>query len=260
MEIGVACATFGLVLGGVTGGPIAQFLIKKHKLTPAKINPELTVGKTMSSTLAPITYDRVIAVFLLIAVAAGLGEVLAEIVASAGLDLPPFVTALFAGILLHQHCPLYCQRHALARQSPLDGVSRRPVTGPFSFHVVDEPATLDPDRISRSNPATTDRPGHPIDGLHHLCYFPTDGQKLRSRRHRGRLHRPDPGRHANRYRKYDRRHPKIRRRPESLPRRPPRRRLLHRHRQLPHHHLLLQHPTTRSRRSSSHRRRECEGN
>ena len=31
-EIGVACATFGLVLGGVIGGPIAKFLITRHRL------------------------------------------------------------------------------------------------------------------------------------------------------------------------------------------------------------------------------------
>jgi len=32
MEIGIACATFGLVLGGVAGGPIANYLIKKYDL------------------------------------------------------------------------------------------------------------------------------------------------------------------------------------------------------------------------------------
>ena len=31
-EVGVACATFGLVLGGVIGGPIAKFLITRHRL------------------------------------------------------------------------------------------------------------------------------------------------------------------------------------------------------------------------------------
>jgi ESS family glutamate:Na+ symporter len=43
MEIGIACATFGLVLGGVAGGPIANFLIQRHNL--ASDNKEkLSVG------------------------------------------------------------------------------------------------------------------------------------------------------------------------------------------------------------------------
>ncbi|MGL6269160.1 MAG: sodium/glutamate symporter, partial [Chitinophagaceae bacterium] len=35
MEIGIACATIGLVMGGLVGGPIAGYLIKKNKLEPA---------------------------------------------------------------------------------------------------------------------------------------------------------------------------------------------------------------------------------
>ncbi len=34
MEIGIACATFGLVLGGLIGGPIAKFLINRNNLQP----------------------------------------------------------------------------------------------------------------------------------------------------------------------------------------------------------------------------------
>jgi ESS family glutamate:Na+ symporter len=28
----MACATFGLILGGVLGGPVAQWLIRRHRL------------------------------------------------------------------------------------------------------------------------------------------------------------------------------------------------------------------------------------
>ena len=34
MEIGIACATFGLILASLMGGPIARFLINRHNLTP----------------------------------------------------------------------------------------------------------------------------------------------------------------------------------------------------------------------------------
>ena len=33
MEIGLACATFGLIFGGIVGGPIARFLVWKNKLS-----------------------------------------------------------------------------------------------------------------------------------------------------------------------------------------------------------------------------------
>lgn len=36
MEVAMACATFGLVMGGIIGGPVARYLIKKHNLIPSK--------------------------------------------------------------------------------------------------------------------------------------------------------------------------------------------------------------------------------
>ena len=39
MEIGVACATFGLILASLMGGPIAKFLITRHNLKPKKMEP-----------------------------------------------------------------------------------------------------------------------------------------------------------------------------------------------------------------------------
>src|SRR5690554_6432361 len=43
MEIGITCATFGLILASLMGGPIAKFLIARHNLTPNKADP-LSVG------------------------------------------------------------------------------------------------------------------------------------------------------------------------------------------------------------------------
>jgi ESS family glutamate:Na+ symporter len=36
MEIGIACATFGLILASLMGGPIARFLIIRNKLAPER--------------------------------------------------------------------------------------------------------------------------------------------------------------------------------------------------------------------------------
>ena len=43
MEVGLACATFGLIFGGLAGGPIARFLMWRHKLSPAE-EGDLTIG------------------------------------------------------------------------------------------------------------------------------------------------------------------------------------------------------------------------
>ena len=43
MEVGIACATFGLILASLMGGPIAKFLIARHNLTPTRRN-QLDVG------------------------------------------------------------------------------------------------------------------------------------------------------------------------------------------------------------------------
>ncbi len=38
-EVAMACATFGLVMGGIIGGPVARYLIRKHNLkTPGTHN------------------------------------------------------------------------------------------------------------------------------------------------------------------------------------------------------------------------------
>ena len=44
MEVAMACATFGLVLGGIIGGPVAERLINRHGLrgTPARAQAEPT--------------------------------------------------------------------------------------------------------------------------------------------------------------------------------------------------------------------------
>lgn len=43
-EIAIACATFGLVFGGIVGGPIAKFLIIRNKLEPDCDTKDLTIG------------------------------------------------------------------------------------------------------------------------------------------------------------------------------------------------------------------------
>lgn len=103
-EIGIACATFGLILGGLIGGPIAKFLINRNNLKPAS-SEEPTVGIKHEKVRLSVDYFGVLNTFLVIAIAMGFGIELNELVNHFGLQLPTFVTCLFAGIILTNSIP-----------------------------------------------------------------------------------------------------------------------------------------------------------
>jgi ESS family glutamate:Na+ symporter len=104
MEIGIACATFGLILASLMGGPIAKFLITRHKLTPDKVeSPD--VGMAEEDRKTGIGYlDFLDAVFA-IHICGLLGILLNAGLKELGLQLPLFVTCLFAGILVTNLIP-----------------------------------------------------------------------------------------------------------------------------------------------------------
>ena len=103
MEIGLACATFGLIFGGLVGGPIAHFLVWRYKLTPAD-EGDLTVGFRYKEHEI-IDVDGILRVLLVVAIAMGLGVQLNNLLEMLGLMLPDFVACLFAGILLTNTVP-----------------------------------------------------------------------------------------------------------------------------------------------------------
>ncbi len=105
MEIGIACATFGLVLGGLIGGPIAKFLINRNNLQPTSKEEDLSVGIKHEEEVVNINYFNVLNTMLVICIAIGLGIILNKLVTSFGAKLPMFVTCLFAGIVLTNTLP-----------------------------------------------------------------------------------------------------------------------------------------------------------
>jgi len=107
MEIGIASATFGLILASIMGGPIAKFLINRHRLTPTaeEAGECQDVGLTEEQKKEGIGHldflDAVLAIHICIIV----GYFLNEAIADLGLKLPLFVTCLFAGILITNLVP-----------------------------------------------------------------------------------------------------------------------------------------------------------
>jgi ESS family glutamate:Na+ symporter len=105
MEIGLACATFGLVLASLMGGPIAKFLITRHKLTPDHIEP-LDIG-TLDDEKDAKRIDHIdfLDAILAIHISAIFGLAINAGLEGLGLKLPLFVTCLFAGILITNMIP-----------------------------------------------------------------------------------------------------------------------------------------------------------
>ncbi|NOQ45209.1 MAG: sodium/glutamate symporter [Desulfobulbaceae bacterium] len=99
MEIGIACATFGLILASLMGGPIASFLIKKHNLKPAESGSQ-DVGLSQDQQHAQIDYFAFLHAIFGIHISIMIGILLNEALEDIGLKLPLFVTCLFAGILI----------------------------------------------------------------------------------------------------------------------------------------------------------------
>jgi len=96
MEMGVACATFGLVLGGLIGGPIAHFLIKRYNLQ-SQSKAELSVGFSYEKKLPKIDVNSFLFAILILSLAIGLAIQL-------------FVICLFSGIVLTNLTPLVLPR------------------------------------------------------------------------------------------------------------------------------------------------------
>ena len=104
MEIGIACATFGLILASLMGGPIAKFLINRHKLAPEKVQSQ-DVGISDEARKAGIGSSDFLDAILAIHLSIIFGLLLNSGLDKLGLKLPLFVTCLFAGILITNLIP-----------------------------------------------------------------------------------------------------------------------------------------------------------
>ncbi|HEU0258694.1 MAG TPA: sodium/glutamate symporter [Burkholderiales bacterium] len=99
MELAMAAATAGLVIGAILGGPITEYLIKRHKLSgPAEgaIEDE-AVQETQTDEVSSLS--RLNTLFVVLASLAG-GKALVRLVEGTGFILPDFVFCLLLGVLI----------------------------------------------------------------------------------------------------------------------------------------------------------------
>lgn len=107
MEIGIASATFGLILASVMGGPIAKVLIARHGLAPASrpVEEVQDIGLSEQQERQGIDHLDFLGAVLAIHVCIVVGFLLNGVIADLGLKLPLFVTCLLAGILITNLVP-----------------------------------------------------------------------------------------------------------------------------------------------------------
>jgi sodium--glutamate symport carrier gltS len=99
MELTMACATAGLVIGAVLGGPLAEYLLKRHKLEgpPPGVDAD---GKVDAVEDDPVTAQSLLNTLFVILLCLAGGKMLVGLVAGTRFILPDFVCSLLLGVVI----------------------------------------------------------------------------------------------------------------------------------------------------------------
>lgn len=98
LSIGIAAATFGLIAGGLVGGPTVKYLLGKYNLKPAEAAEE---AADVRENTQPITTHTFFIQVLLITFCMALGTYLGDLFSSAtGFVLPGYVGAMFVAVIV----------------------------------------------------------------------------------------------------------------------------------------------------------------
>jgi len=101
--IGIAFATFGLIAGGILGGPVARWLILHNDLTPAAAAAAAVEGKDAADNADRSRAGElfsILTVILVLAICVALGDSVNRYLFERGVLLPGFLTAMAVGIVI----------------------------------------------------------------------------------------------------------------------------------------------------------------
>ncbi len=102
-EVGIAFATFGLIAGGLIGGPIGGRLIERYGLKPGDTGTDTTASKSNDAgATGKQGYDlyRVLMAILVLTVCVVLGRLVNRFLFNEGVLLPGFLTSMVVGIAI----------------------------------------------------------------------------------------------------------------------------------------------------------------
>jgi ESS family glutamate:Na+ symporter len=130
LEIGVLCATAGLVLASVAGGPVVRYLVTRHRLHgPAEIAPD--VGVHYDGVRPPVDYYSFLSAILAIHLSAIVGILLYQALTHQGINIPLFVPCLIAAIILTNLLPLVAPRAPWPSRTPAGALIAEVTLGVF---------------------------------------------------------------------------------------------------------------------------------
>lgn len=124
LEIGVASATLGLVLASLLGGPIAKFLLNRHRISDAEPDGVIVGISHEDEDTEKINHISIMSALLVMHIAIITGYVVNELLEEVGFKLPLFVSCLLVAILLSNSVPyLLPKMHWPARTKALAVIS-----------------------------------------------------------------------------------------------------------------------------------------
>ncbi|WP_125152777.1 sodium/glutamate symporter [Clostridium rectalis] len=100
--VAIAAATFGLISGGLIGGPIAKMLIDKYDLTPNEESKEKSKSyKEVAGIkdIGKVTSQMFLIQLAVISVCMSIGSLICDWIAKTGTVLPGYVGAMFVAVI-----------------------------------------------------------------------------------------------------------------------------------------------------------------
>ncbi len=100
VEVGIAANMMGMISACIIGGPIASFLIKRHRIQ-SSADPELDIGiRYQDEPYKQLNYYGVLMAIFWLNISLLMGKGIISIIEITGLNLPAFVGCLLAGIII----------------------------------------------------------------------------------------------------------------------------------------------------------------
>jgi ESS family glutamate:Na+ symporter len=102
-EVGIVFATFGLIAGGLLGGPIARYLIGKHKVETPSDHATANDLTSPDKTDAMVPGDQlfnILRTLMILGICVSLGDTVNRLLFDKGVLLPGFLTSMFVAMLI----------------------------------------------------------------------------------------------------------------------------------------------------------------
>ncbi|MDF2590910.1 MAG: gltS [Clostridia bacterium] len=103
--VAMAAATFGLVMGSITGGPIAKRLIEKHDLHKKGIENEAAFS--LADKVRSLDGDSLLKSAIIIVLAMGIGSIISKWFVGMGMTFPPYIGGMLAAAIIRNLYDLF---------------------------------------------------------------------------------------------------------------------------------------------------------